>query len=93
MVLQFANKIFDTNKMDLVSEKCKWEYKDRNTSIVYYASNVKLWRTKEDEWLLTYSTNYYPNCGQVFKRDRAKRYLRKYDREMYEKILKNEEED
>ena len=93
MILQFDNKIFDTNKMEFISEKCEWEYKDPNTYVVHKAYNVKLWRTKKDEWLLTYSTNYYPNCGQVLKRGRAREYLRKYDPEMCKKIFKDEEDE
>lgn len=78
--------------MKLISEKCQWEYvMDNITGKKYYATNVKLWQTIKNEYVLTYETLYYPNCFQVFKESRAKDYLFKYDREEFKKLFGKED--
>lgn len=47
---------YDTDKMELISEKCKYNYPGyflgRNVS--YSAKSTKLYKTKKGHWFLTY---------------------------------------
>ena len=47
---------YDTDKMELISEKCEYSWKSflLTTSITCFGKNVKLWKSKKGNWLLTY---------------------------------------
>lgn len=86
------NKLkYDTDKMELVSDKCKYTYCYYSFSIYYYAKDVKLWKSKKDNWLLTYKTDI-ENCGKALSREEAQKLLIDYDLDTYERIFGKLEE-
>lgn len=81
------NKLkYDTNNMDLISDKCEYSYADRlfGTIITYRGRNVKLWKSKKDNWLLTFD--------KALTTEEAQGLLLKYDVDAYEKIFGELEE-
>ena len=50
---------YDTDKMELVSDKIQHEYKVRFLSHSYYCDgkNVRLWRSHKGRWLMTYDSD------------------------------------
>ena len=86
---------YDTDKMELISEKCKytytWIFTLTNTEMISYGKDVKLWKSKKGNWLLTYETDY-ENRGVALTEEEAEKMLLKYDYESYEKIFGKLEE-
>ena len=86
------NKLkYDTDKMELVSDKCKYTYCHCSFGIYCYAKDVKLWKSKKDNWLLTYKTDI-KNCGEALSREEVQKLLIDYDLDTYERIFGKLEE-
>ena len=87
------NKLkYDTDKMELVSEKCPYTYTYKSIMPVKYSGrNVKLWKTAKDNWLLTYETSYDIRARSLDKNE-VEGLLLKYDLEKYEEIFGELEE-
>lgn len=88
------NKLkYDTEKMELVSTKCKYKYivAMLDMSIRYSGKNVKIFKSSKNHWLLTYERDYI-NCGVALSEEEAKEYLMYYDVEAYEKYFGELEE-
>lgn len=88
------NKLkYDTSKMMFVTDKCEYSYKHTNIigTLNYMGRNVKLYRSKKGNWLLTYETDY-ENRGVALTEEEAEKILLKYDYESYEKIFGELEE-
>nr|WP_296955173.1 hypothetical protein [uncultured Mediterraneibacter sp.] len=86
------NKLkYDTDKMDLVSEKCEYRYyaKVINTKMAFYGHDPKLYRTKSERWLLTYrpSDGSCTTTGVALDEKEVKKLLLRYDWQKYEKIF------
>ena len=81
---------YDTDKMELISEKCKytytWIFTLTNTEMISYGKDVKLWKSKKGNWLLTYNTDYSTRVVK-FSFEQAKEILMKYDLEKYELLF------
>ena len=86
---------YDTDKMELISEKCKyaytWIFTLTNTEMISYGKDVKLWKSKKGNWLLTYNTDY-STLAVKFSVEQAKEILMKYDLEKYELLFGELEE-
>ena len=94
MIFVIDNLKYNTDNMELISEKCKYSFKDTNFNIFYYASNVKLWKSKKNNWLITYTHDRYSttNCGVSLSESEAKNLLLRYDLETYENLFGELEE-
>ena len=53
MIFVINDLKYDTDKMELISEKCEYVY----TYTMLGSKDVQLWRSVRGRWLLTY------NCG------------------------------
>lgn len=81
---------YDTDKMELVSEKCKysytWIFTLTNTEMIGQGKDVKLWKSKKGNWLLTYRTDY-TSRGVKLIEENAKKLLLDYDLSKYEELF------
>lgn len=92
MVFAINKLKYDTDKMELVSEKCSYTYTYKSIMPVKYSGrNVKLWKTAKDNWLLTYETSYDIRARSLDKNE-VEDLLLKYDLEKYEEIFGELEE-
>ena len=86
---------YDTDKMELISEKCKYTYTWTltliNTEMSSYGKDVKLWKSKKGNWLLTYRTDYDLRGVKLLEKD-VKKLLLKYDLQKYEELFGELEE-
>ena len=93
MVFVINNLKYDTDKMELISERCQYCYKSNilGTVVAFDANNVRLWRSRKGRWLLTYEAgpSTYAKAPSEYE---AKNILVKYDLEVYEKIFMELEE-
>lgn len=86
---------YDTDKMELVSEKCKysytWIFTLTNTEMISQGKEVKLWKSKKGNWLLTYRTDYASRGVKLLEKD-VKKLLLDYDLSKYEELFGELEE-
>lgn len=94
MIFAINNLKYDTDKMELISEKCEYSYlSDELLKLYHYrGKNVKLWRSKKNNWLLTYEKDFGVCCGVSLKDEQVKNLLIRYDIAAYEKIFGELEE-
>ena len=80
---------YDTDKMELISKKCKWIHKGSLLEGSYNFVcdvNVKLYRSIHNRWLITY--NYGANRHAIaISEETASKLLRDYDIEKYEQLF------
>lgn len=95
MIFVIDNLKYDTDKMELISEKCKyaytWVFVLTDTEITSYGKDVKLWKSKKGNWLLTYRTDY-DSIGVRLLEKNAKELLMRYDLQKYEELFGEFEE-
>lgn len=95
MIFVIDNLKYDTDKMELISDKCKytyiWTFALTNTKIRSYGEDVKLWKSKKGNWLLTYRTDYVSKGVKLLEED-VKELLMKYDLQKYEELFGELEE-
>lgn len=95
MIFVIDNLKYDTNKMELISEKCKytytWIFTLTNTEMRSYGKDVKLWKSKKGNWLLTYNTGYTYGGVKLLEED-VKKLLMEYDLSKYEELFGEIEE-
>lgn len=94
MLFVINNLKYDTDKMELVSDKIKYTY--TWTSIIGMemkssGKDVKLFRSKKNNWLLTYRTDY-DSRAKVLNEAECKELLLRYDLEKYEELFGELEE-
>lgn len=86
---------YDTDKMKLISEKCEytytWVFTLTQTEMRRYGKDVKLWKSKKGNWLLTYRTDYFSK-GVKLREEEVKKLLLKYDLQKYEELFGELEE-
>ena len=86
---------YDTDKMELISEKCKysytWTFTLTGTEVKSYGKDVKLWKSKKGNWLLTYRTDYQSKGVKLLEED-VKKLLLDYDLSKYEELFGELEE-
>lgn len=95
MVFILNNLKYDTDKMELISEKCNhsWSSEFFSMKMCYQAKDVKLYRSKKGNWLLTYRKEGYSIIyAEVLTEDEAKAKLIRKDLEKYEEIFGELEE-
>lgn len=90
------NKLkYDTDKMELISDKCEytytWTFLLTDTEMRSYGKDVKLWKSKKGNWLLTYRTDYVAK-GVKLLEEEVKKLLLKYDLQKYEELFGELEE-
>lgn len=95
MIFVIDNLKYDTDKMELISEKCEYIYTRTftliNTRMSSYGKDVKLWKSKKGNWLLTYSTDHQ-SIGVKLSDEDVKKLLLEYDLSKYEEIFGELEE-
>ena len=94
MIFVINNLKYDTDKMELVSDKIKYTY--TWTSIIGMemkssGKDVKLFRSKKNNWLLTYRTDY-DSRAKALNEAECKELLLRYDLEKYEELFGELEE-
>lgn len=86
---------YDTDKMELISDKCEytytWTFLLTDTEMKSYGKDVKLWKSKKGNWLLTYRTDYSSRGVRLLEED-VKKLLLKYDLQKYEELFGELEE-
>lgn len=92
MIFVIDNLKYDTDKMDLISENCKYIYSSGLLKAGILAKEVKLWKSKKGRWLISYRTDFNSYCGHELSVEEVKQLLLKYDLDMYEKIFGELEE-
>lgn len=93
MIFVINNLKYNTDKMELVSTKCKYSYSTKllGASLHYLAKNVQIFKSLKNHWLLTYETDY-ANCAEALSEEETKKFLMQYDLEAYEKYFGELEE-
>lgn len=95
MVFVIDNLKYDTDKMELISDKCEytytWVFILTDTEMRSYGKDVKLWKSKKGNWLLTYRTDCKSEGVKLLEED-VKKLLLKYDLPKYEELFGELEE-
>ena len=95
MIFVIDNLKYDTDKMELISQKCEytytWIFTLTNTEMRSFGKDVKLWKSKKGNWLLTYHIDYTSN-GVKLSEEEVKKILMKYDLPKYEELFGELEE-
>ena len=95
MIFVIDNLKYDTDKMELISDKCKYTYtwvlSLTGTEMSSYGKDVKLWKSKKGNWLLTYRTDYSSRGVRLLEED-VKKLLLDYDLSKYEELFGELEE-
>lgn len=97
MLFVIDNLKYDTDKMELISEKCdysyKWTFGLTNTVMRGIAHNVKVWRSKKGNWLVTYNKQgYTTNFAEALSECKVKSLLLRDDLSKYEELFGEIEE-
>ncbi len=84
---------YDTDKMELISEKCIYSYPGYflERYVLYRAKSTKLYKTKKGHWFLTYEKDV-STCGKVLTEDVVKKLLIESDLAKYEELFGELEE-
>lgn len=95
MIFVIDNLKYDTDKMELISEKCKysytWVFTLTATEVRSYGKDVKLWKSKKGNWLLTYRTDYGSKGVRLIE-ENVRKLLLDYDFSKYEELFGELEE-
>lgn len=95
MIFVIDNLKYNTDKMELISDKCEyfytWVFTLTDTEMRSYGKDVKLWKSKKRNWLLTYRTDYKSKGVKLLEED-VKKLLLKYDLQKYEELFGELEE-
>ena len=86
---------YNTDNMVLISEKIEYLYESNIAQLAglrYRGKNVKLYKSKKDNWLLTYERDFNVTYGKTLTEEEAKSYLIRYDLEKYEELFGELEE-
>lgn len=94
MIFPINNLKYDTDKMELVSDKCHctWTGKLFGSSMKFDGKDVKLYKSTKGNWLLVFKKDYGITCGRAISEKEAKNLLLNYDLEVYEKLFGELEE-
>ena len=90
MVFVINNLKYDTDKMELVSEKCEYNYLTVIFGDVckFSGKDVKLFKSTKGNWLLTYEKDWHKSLDE----EKAKDILLTHDLKAYEKMFGELEE-
>lgn len=81
MIFVINDLKYDTDKMELISEKCEHAY------FYAYGKDVQLWRSVRGRWLLTYNRGLSTMYAETLTEQEAKNLLKKYDLDKYEELF------
>ena len=89
MIVVINDLKYDTDKMELISEKCKYTYSYTLFESKFYAygKDVQLWRSVYGRWLLTYNRGFSTMYAETLTEQEAKNLLQKYDLNKYEELF------
>lgn len=91
MIHIINGKKYDTEKMELISEKCEKTYISSLWNIPAQANDVKLWKTKKGRYVFTYLGSYYYYANLLSEKE-VKSLLLRYDWHKYEELFGELEE-
>ncbi len=94
MVFVIDKLKYDTDKMELISEKCRYSYPGYilGRKVLYKARVTKLYKTKRGHWFMVYEEESLLTYGKVMTEDEVKGLLMKSDLAKYEEIFGELEE-
>lgn len=95
MIFVINNLKYDTDKMELVSDKCHCTWTENSlltANMKFDGNDVKLYKSTKGNWLLVFKKNYGITCGKAISEEEAKNLLMDYDLEVYEKLFGELEE-
>ena len=89
MIFVINDLKYDTDKMELISEKCEYRYTYAmfGSEFFGYGKNVQLWRSVRGRWLLTYNRGYSTVYAKTLTEQEVKNLLKKYDLDKYEELF------
>jgi hypothetical protein len=88
MIFVIDNLKYDTDKMELISEKC-----DYNDNCIFQIFQTKIWRSKKGNWLVTYTKPFSSTIfAESLTESEVKCLLLKYDLSKYEELFGKIEE-
>lgn len=90
MVYIINKKKYDTDKMELISDKCKYGYKVQHPilgELDRIANNVKIYKSKKNNWLMVFD-----GYARTMIDKEAQNILLGYDYKAYEKLFGELEE-
>ena len=94
MIFVINDLKYDTDKMELVSEKCEYIYTYTMFKSKYggYGKDVQLWKSVHGRYLLTYNRGYSTVYSKTLTEQEAMNLLKKYDLDKYEALFGELEE-
>ena len=94
MIFVINDLKYDTDKMELISEKCEYAYTYMMLGSEFHAlgQDVQLCRSVRGRWLLTYTRGYSTVYAKTLTDQEAKNLLKKYDLDKYEELFGELEE-
>ena len=96
MIFVIDNLKYDTNKMTLITTKCKYWYTCHSIfddeECYNECKDVKLWKSIHGRWLITYTKGYSTIHAEALTKEKASDLLKKYDINKYEEIFGELEE-
>lgn len=94
MIFVINDLKYDTDKMELISEKCEYTYTYTMFEHGFYiqGKDVQLWRSVHGRWLLTYNWGLSNVCAKTLTEQEVKNLLKKYDLDRYEELFGELEE-
>lgn len=97
MIFVIDNLKWDTTKMELISDKCKYKISfSSNLLTIHYQEDVfdvNIWKSNKGRWLITYRrAGFIKNSAQSLKENEVKDLLLKYDLSKYEELFGELEE-
>ena len=94
MIFVINDLKYDTDKMELISEKCEYAYmcKMFGSEFCSYGKDVQIWRSVHGRWLLTYNRGLSTAYAKTLTEQEVKNLLKKYDLDRYEELFGELEE-
>lgn len=94
MIFVINDLKYDTDKMELISEKCEYAYTCTmfGSEFCSYGKDVQIWRSVHGRWLLTYNRGLSTAYAKTLTEQEVKNLLKKYDLDRYEELFGELEE-
>ena len=76
MIFVIGKLKYDTDKMELISDKCQYAYPSEvfGDGIHFYGKDIKIWRSKNERWLLTYINSHDTSHAIILSEEEAQSY-------------------
>ena len=89
MIFVINDLKYDTDKMELISEKCEhaYTYIMLGNVLSGRGQDVQLWRSVRGRWLLTFNRGLSTVYAKTLTEQEAKNLLKKYDLDKYEELF------